>query len=146
MIDFTPYTEMTICGNKLTNTRNIFFSNFTIPLIIGKDNSKQIPKIWLNGYINGVPEKLVEDSRVISNRIRLNYDFTLNSLTIQYLAGEYIWQDILSMTFYQTTINVDKINLYPIGFNINGDFAGIRIGSRNIYNATVNNIDAFITF
>jgi len=136
---YKPFPKIIVCGNTLINVQILFEIFGEIPLLIGYDNS---PIIWLTAVISKQEKKflqIVRANRALHESVRVIGGGTYNiSVTISN-------KTIISLHKNSDGIpEVTKLDLHPIGFNIEGDNHKLMIGSNRLENNTFNNVHTMV--
>ena len=137
--DYKPFPKIIVCGNTLIGVQIIFELFGEIPLLIGYDNS---PKIWLKAVISKQHRQFLEivrSNKSLHKSVKVIGGGTYNiSVTISN-------KTIISLHKNNEGIpEVTKLDLHPIGFNIEGDSQKLMIGSNRLEENTFSNVHTMI--
>lgn len=123
-VEYKEYKEVNLCSNELQNVKYFFGIGNVPPIIVGKGDDG--PICWLYIQNNGVWKEAVTANR--SNFLPLQVFAHGNKLLIQ-LTNEIILD---SFEDKNSKLIIEKINLKPMGFNIEGDSKGLNVGGNVI--------------
>ena len=118
--EYKEYRIVNLCSNILTNVKYFFGVNDRVPLLIGKGDSK--PVCWIFIQNNGIWQEIVSANK--SNYLPLQVFAHERKLLIQ--LGDTIILD--SYEEDSETLHIQKIDLRPLGLNIEGNSKGLNVG------------------
>lgn len=120
--EYKQYGKVELCSNILENVKYFFGINDIPPLIIGRRDNK--PICWIFIQSNGIWQEIISANK--SNYLPLQVFAHETKLLIQ--LGDKIILD--SYEKEDNTLVIQKLDLKPLGFNIDGDLKGLNIGGN----------------
>lgn len=141
--EYIPYDRVNFCSNILINVRYLINDKDFYPLLIGKGN---IPKIWIYAKEqNRNSTKLVEKSISLLPSV-LSVNINDDSKRLSVVSHEKSNQTtILEIDYYSNEVlNVEQLDLRPIGYNIIGNKDGLLIGNNTVKRNTLQGVQSFI--
>lgn len=137
--DFTPYGELTVCGNRLNNAQMLLEVNGHAPLLVGAGKK---PRLWLS-----VPTtkegtewaSIVRDNQALHPKIQITEGADGSLLVLA--DGKRV---LVVRSSDETHAEIPELDLRPLGFNVHGDAATLWVGSNQFSSNTFSNVRAVI--
>lgn len=138
--EFEPLEEILFCSNSLKNTNFIIDDDGFYPVLLGKG---ELPKVWIYGHENRnriIP--IIENNQPKLSKIKFDHFPKNKRINISVAGGEEDYT-ILDL-HYNEIIEVVKIDLRPIGYNIFGNEEHLKVGEVELSNNNISGAKAFI--
>ncbi len=140
--NFIPYDKLIICDNELIYCKALIKHKDFYPILIGKGI---YPKIWIYSkyrkytIIKNVP--IVEQSISRIRELKLDIDSDKHIISIKNIGSEN--NTILRMSYFEDLVNIDTIDLRPIGYDIYGTTEkGLTAGGNTYKGNKMENLEA----
>jgi hypothetical protein len=130
-LEYTPFNEITLCGNRLIGVKKIIDDKGFIPILIGQDKKTKRPLIWLNAKTKDGVIRLIDKSKPLINVIDLN-DYSNDNQIDVILNNQGEKHIILQIENLDETPSVTKFDLRTLGYNIYGDENTLNIGGSKM--------------
>lgn len=134
--NYIPFNKVNLCSNNLENVRYFFGINDNPPLLIGQGDDK--PICWINVLNNGIWNEAVTANR--SNYLPLQVFAHDNKLFVQ-LANTVILDSYVDE---EGALIITKLDLKPLGFNIEGDQTQLNVGGNALSFNSINGGKFFV--
>lgn len=135
---YTPFKEMIICSNVLINGKVPIMIKGHFPFLVGKG---EMPIVWLFVDKDGKDwNPVVESNRSLKNDISVNYSDDGKSVLI--IGRNTILIHAIKKS--ENTVEVDSLDLRPLGFDFHGNKAGIYIGTNLFAHNIFQNVPTMI--
>ncbi|MDR7114266.1 hypothetical protein [Caulobacter sp. BE254] len=144
--DYAPYSEVNFCSNKLTNVRFLIEIAGSHPILIGQG---AVPYVWVRAPADKSFSKwtpAIERNAALSPQFVVTVSNGIPSISsaavVEIFAfGKRIIRIVRSS---KTSIDIDMVDLTPIGINMIGDKNGLRVGGMSFSKSSMNNVGTFI--
>ncbi|MEZ8305081.1 MULTISPECIES: hypothetical protein [Vibrio] len=137
---FQPLKKLMVCSNTITGGGQLLTIKGDFPLLIGKG---AYPVVWLKGLVDNQHDDLtyvVEKNKSVNPAIKVKVKN--NKITI--LAGSTI---VLSAKATSNdVVNIDQVDLRPIGFSVYGDRSKLVVGGGTFSNNSMAGGGSLIAF
>lgn len=124
--NYSPYPELSICGNTLVNVQIPFLIG-QIPLLLIGMNS--IPQVWLSAPTSRESQEwkyIVEANRSLNPAVYV--DAQDENRTVYVKISNTIIIKAVAQT--ATKAAVDVLDLRPVGLNVYGDSSGLSLATN----------------
>lgn len=132
-VEYTPFDEIILCGNRLLKVKKIVDDKGFIPILIGENKKTKRPQIWLNAKTKEGVIQLIDKSRPLINLIDLN-DYTNDNQIDVILNNQGEKHIILQIENLDKIPSITKFDLRTIGYDIYGDENTLHIGKSEMSN------------
>lgn len=137
--DFTPYGELTVCGNRLSNAQMLLEVNGHAPLLVGAGKK---PRLWLSVRTTKDGTEwapVVRDSQTVHPKIRVTEE--ADGSLVVFAAGKKV---VVVRASDETHAEVLELDLRPLGFDVHGDARTLWVGTSQFSSNTFSNVRAAI--
>lgn len=134
--EYKEYSNVELCSNTLLNVKYFIGINDNPPLLIGKGEDN--PVCWLFVQNNGIWSEIISANK--PNYHPLQVFAHDKKLLIQL-------KDIIILDSYEdenSKLIINKLDLKPLGYNIEGDVNGLIVGGNTISGNTISGAKFFI--
>lgn len=141
--EYIPYEKVIFCSNVLINVRYFIDDNGFFPLFIGKG---AIPKIWIFAK-QQAKEPIVVVNNSISKIAMLSVNIDDDNKKLSIVLNDTLKKILILQIDYSSmnAIDIENINLQPIGYNIRGDKGSLNVGETNVSRNTIKNANIFLS-
>ena len=132
-IEYTPFEEIILCGNRLIEVKKIIDDKGFIPILIGENKITKRPQIWLNAKTKDGVIQLIDKNRPLISLIEVNEYSNENQIDV-ILNNQGEKHIILQIENKGEIPSITKFDLRTIGYDIVGDENALHIGSNQMVN------------
>src|SRR5690554_4180188 len=127
--EYKDYSEIELCSNKLSGVKYLFGIGNIPPIILGKGD--HYPICWIFTQNAGIWQEIVTANK--SHYLPLQVFAHEKKLLIQ------VYNKVILDSFEndRSTLIIQKLDFKPLGFNIEGDSNGLKVGGATISNNTI---------
>lgn len=135
---YTPYSLLSVCGNKLYDGTKIIAVGKVLPLLIGRGSK---PQIWIQALQNPQSKKyvlLVDAS--ISKHPLVRVEELGRQITVTVNGGTILR---VEQTGPDQAV-VSEVDLRSIGFNVHGGMSQLSVGGMTFSNSSFSGVGVMV--
>lgn len=132
---YIPYDKIILCGNTLIKVIKIIDDKGFVPIFIGKDETNNRPKIWLNAKSKDGVIQLVDENKPLINIVTVNIYKNENQMDV-IINNQGEKHILLQIEKLNEVPKITKFDLRTIGYNIYGNELNLNIGQSKMTGST----------